>query len=101
HFISKVNRNEYFVAEGENKHHYDEMMLNKYLKDLLKKGTFIVQKYIETRTIDGQPFDIRVHMMKDGNGEWSFVNNYPELVSIMHLYPLPEKRDILEKYMAF
>lgn len=79
HFISKVNRNEYFVAEGENKHHYDEMMLNKYLKDLLKKGTFIVQKYIETRTIDGQPFDIRVHMMKDGNGEWSFVNNYPRI----------------------
>src|SRR5699024_3251492 len=83
--ISKVNRNDYFVVEGENKHHYDEMMLNKYLKDLLKKGIIIVTSYIENQTIEGQLFDIRMHMMKDGNGEWSFVNNYPR-ISIHHAY---------------
>ncbi|MBP1971729.1 glutathione synthase/RimK-type ligase-like ATP-grasp enzyme [Virgibacillus natechei] len=83
HFISKSTIDDYFVAEGENESHYNEMMLTQYLRDLLKKGTFIVQKYIETRTKEGQPFDIRVHMMKDGNGEWSSVESYPR-VGINH-----------------
>src|SRR5699024_5162458 len=35
--------------------------------------------YIETRTIDDHPFDIRVHMMKNENGDWSFVQIYPRI----------------------
>ncbi|GIN70753.1 hypothetical protein J14TS2_12280 [Bacillus sp. J14TS2] len=79
HYIEKKNALDYFVALGEKETHYNEVTLGQYLRELIKKGPFIVQEYIETRTIDGQPFDIRVHMMKDGNGEWSFVNIYPRI----------------------
>lgn len=79
HFISKEKNDQYFVAIEDKEKYYSEFSLSNYLRDLIKKGTFIVQKYIETRTIDGQPFDIRVHMMKDGNGEWSFVKIYPRI----------------------
>src|SRR5699024_11271563 len=67
------------MAEGEKEIEHSEMSLRKYLNELLDKGTFIVQQYINTRTIDGQPFDIRVHMMKGGEGEWSFVDIYPRI----------------------
>ncbi|HLT55708.1 MAG TPA: YheC/YheD family protein, partial [Bacillota bacterium] len=79
HFISKEKNDQYFVAIGDKEEYYNEFSLSNYLRELIKKGTFIVQKYIETRSIDGQPFDIRVHMMKDGNGEWSFVKIYPRI----------------------
>src|SRR5699024_4205312 len=36
-------------------------------------------KYIETRTMDGNPFDIRVHMMKDGYARWSYANIRPRI----------------------
>src|SRR5699024_9079766 len=43
------------------------------------KSTFIVQQYIKSRTIDGHPFDIRVHMMKNEENEWEFVHKYPRI----------------------
>ncbi|WP_071393511.1 YheC/YheD family protein [Bacillus tuaregi] len=79
HFIERNKTDDYFVAIGEREYHYSELQLNQYLRDLMRKSVFIVQKYIETRTKEGKPFDIRVHMMKDGNGNWSFVNNYPRI----------------------
>lgn len=79
HFISKEDDNSYFVALGDKEKYYNEFSLSNYLRDLIKQGTFIVQKYIETRTIDGQPFDIRVHMMKNGKEDWSFVQIYPRI----------------------
>lgn len=79
HFISKEDDNSYFVALGDKEKYYNEFSLSNYLRKLIKQGTFIVQKYIETRTIDEQPFDIRVHMMKNGKNEWSFVNIYPRI----------------------
>lgn len=79
HFISKEEDGSYFMVIGEKEENHSEFSLSNYLRDLLKKGTFIVQEYIETRTVDGQPFDIRVHMMKDEKGNWSFVIIYPRI----------------------
>src|SRR5699024_1024921 len=45
----------------------------------MEKSTFIVQQYIKSRTIDGHPFDIRVHMMKNEENEWEFVHKYPRI----------------------
>lgn len=79
HLIQKIKMNEYFVVNGEKETYHNEFSLSDYLRSMIKKGTFIVQQYIETRTKEGNPFDIRVHMMKDGNGKWSFVHCYPRI----------------------
>ncbi|GIO24193.1 YheC/YheD family protein [Oceanobacillus sp. J11TS1] len=79
HFIQKVRMNEYFVVDGDKETYHSEFSLSDYLRSMIKKGTFVVQRYIETRTKEGNPFDIRVHLMKDGHGEWSFVNCYPRI----------------------
>ncbi|ARK32092.1 YheC/YheD family protein [Halalkalibacter krulwichiae] len=83
HFIEKKNIDNYFLALGEIERTYSEMYLTQYLREILKNGKFIVQKYIESRTIDNQPFDIRVHMMKNEKNDWSFVNIHPR-VGVYH-----------------
>lgn len=79
HLIEKQTTDQYLLVEGENQEQYNEFALSNYLRTLLKKGSFIVQKYISTRTKEGNPFDIRVHLMKDGSGNWSFVKRYPRI----------------------
>ncbi len=79
HYISKREKNNYFVTESDTEKEYNEISLRKYLNELISKGTFIVQKYIHTRTIDGSPFDIRVHMFKNRNDEWDFASIYPRI----------------------
>ena len=79
HLIQKIEMNKYFVVDGDKETYHSEFSLSDYLRSMIRKDTFIVQRYIETRTKEGNPFDIRVHMMKDGNGEWSFTNSYPRI----------------------
>lgn len=52
---------------------------NEYLDALLSRRSFIVQKFIQTKTIDNQPFDLRAHLMKNGENKWSIVNVYPRI----------------------
>ena len=50
-----------------------------WLQLYTKDEGFLLQKYIKSRTIDGDPFDIRAHMMRDKDGEWSYVAYYPRI----------------------
>lgn len=79
HYISKISMDNYQMVIGNKKYNYNEIEITRYLRDLIKRGKYIVQQYINTRTKDGQPFDIRVHLMKNGNETWSCVNIYPRI----------------------
>lgn len=43
---------------------------------LAEKGSFIVQRYIHTRTKDDEPYHFRAHVQKDHNGEWQITHIY-------------------------
>lgn len=79
HFIEKLRTNEYKVAVNDSIELYNELNLKEYIRELIKSETYIVQKYIESRTIEGQPFDIRAHLMKDRTGNWSTAKIYPRI----------------------
>lgn len=83
HYISKIDKNKYFLAIRESniekEIEYTEVELRKYFSNLMEKSVFIVQQYIKSRTIDGHPCDIRIHMMKNGKNEWEFVSIYPRI----------------------
>lgn len=55
------------------------------------KGSFVIQPFIRSVTNDGNPFDIRAHLMKNGLGEWAIARVYPRIgarssvVSNLHL----------------
>ncbi|CAM5795525.1 MULTISPECIES: YheC/YheD family endospore coat-associated protein [Brevibacillus] len=44
--------------------------LNTYLAGFIGGRTFLVQPYLSLHTPDGTPFDVRVLVQKNGNGEW-------------------------------
>ncbi|WP_080873002.1 YheC/YheD family protein [Oceanobacillus timonensis] len=79
HLIRKVKMNEYFVVDGDKETYHSEFSLSDYLRSMIKKRIFVVQRYIDTRTKEGNPFDIRVHLMKNGKGQWSTVNIRPRI----------------------
>ncbi|WP_062050200.1 YheC/YheD family protein [Bacillus sp. JCM 19034] len=101
HYIEKVDHSNYLVALKEQKKEYSELGLNDYLRSLVKKGVFIVQEYIETRTKEGNPFDIRVHLMKDGSGDWSFVESYPRIGVGFATILVPSKGGYMSKLTGF
>src|SRR5699024_12196561 len=46
-----------------------EARLTEFMKDLLKHR-YIMQKYVHSQTLDGQPFNCRLHFEKNGFGDW-------------------------------
>jgi len=79
HHIEKLSDDNYLVVQKDAEATYSDIALRKYLNQLINSGTWIVQQYINTRTIDNHPFDLRVHMMKDGNGKWKIAHIYPRV----------------------
>lgn len=82
----------YFVRKKGNRfivsEHRQEKILNydnfkKWITDilLLRKFSYLIQRYVECKTRDGEPFDIRSHMQKDKNGNWCITRIYPRIGS--------------------
>lgn len=46
-----------------------------FAKKLQNKG-YIVQKYISSRSIYGDPYDCRIHFEKNGQGEWAVAKSF-------------------------
>ncbi|WP_096190268.1 YheC/YheD family protein [Evansella halocellulosilytica] len=79
HLVEKIKLDKYYVVEGGNKQYLNYNELTNYFRSLIRKGTLIVQKYIRTRTKEGNPFDIRAHMLKNDQGEWDYAIIYPRI----------------------
>ncbi|TSB48500.1 YheC/YheD family protein [Alkalicoccobacillus porphyridii] len=78
-FIELRGMNDYFIADGDDKRHITEIELIKIIKERIKSSNYLVQKYIETRTLDNQPFDVRVHLLKGRENEWVLSKMYPRI----------------------
>lgn len=54
---------------------------DQWLNDLIliKRNTYIVQKYVHTRTKENEPYHIRAHVQKDHNGKWVLTHIYPRI----------------------
>src|SRR5690625_1995247 len=79
HYIEKLNNFDYIVIHKDNDRKINEFELNQYMRNLIKKGEWVIQKFIETRTKENYPFDIRVHLMKNYTNSWNYVEIYPRI----------------------
>ena len=53
------------------RHEFEEL----YRSEMIQRK-YILQKYVSSRSKQGDPFDCRVHVEKNGKGEWESANNY-------------------------
>lgn len=42
-------------------------------EEIFSDNRYVVQKYIQSRTWQGDPFDCRIHLEKNGNGHWRII----------------------------
>lgn len=50
-----------------------------FLNNYLQKNKVVAQKFIQCRTLENQPFDIRVHLVRGDKGKWNFSIIYPRI----------------------
>ncbi|WP_077601528.1 YheC/YheD family protein [Oceanobacillus sojae] len=50
--------------------------LENFYNNKLTEKKHVIQKYITSRTPQGDPFDCRIHMEKNGKGEWVVAKKY-------------------------
>jgi glutathione synthase/RimK-type ligase-like ATP-grasp enzyme len=50
--------------------------LKKFFEETLKGNGYIIQKYVTSRSLQGDPFDCRIHVEKNGQGKWVSARNF-------------------------
>lgn len=78
YFIEKKDHR-YAVTFNTTMQWYTEQQLSKFIETKLKQEPFISQPYIQSVTKSGQVFDFRLHVQKNGEGEWVITTIYPRV----------------------
>lgn len=68
-------------AEGEREETLSEQALVERLSQRLSSRPHVMQRYILSRSPGGLPFDIRLHVRRDGRGTWVVVKIYVRIGS--------------------
>ena len=61
--------------------------IEKRISGRLQYREYLAQPYINSRTADGRPFDIRVHVQRGEDGEWGVTRAYVRIAEVSS--PLP------------
>lgn len=69
----------YEVIEGTDKYEFDQPEFEQFLKERLDAKKYLIQPYIKSVTKAGLTFDFRLHVQKNGKGEWEITLIYPRI----------------------
>ncbi|GIO26470.1 YheC/YheD family protein [Ornithinibacillus bavariensis] len=90
YLLSNRGENIYFITKKNNRfilldHKKERILSNEAFEQWIKsvilkeKDSYIIQKYIHTRTKNNEPYHIRAHVQKDGEGKWVLTHIYPRV----------------------
>src|SRR5699024_7710169 len=75
-YILTKKDNKYLLGYQKTEKMLSLQELREFFEEKLKNKRYILQKCILSRTIQGDPFDCRIHMEKNGDGKWVNAKNY-------------------------
>ncbi|MCH7322329.1 YheC/YheD family protein [Solibacillus sp. MA9] len=78
YYIS-ILANGYEVQKDTQKEKLTKDQLDTFLKKQLAEEAFILQPYIQSTLKNGQVFDFRIHVQKNGEGKWIITTVYPRV----------------------
>ncbi|HEY2421187.1 MAG TPA: YheC/YheD family protein [Neobacillus sp.] len=78
-YFIKTTKNGFVINKDSNDQSYTKEELINLTNSLLKKNTYIVQPYICSKTKSGLVFDFRLHVQKNGEGNWVVTTIYPRI----------------------
>lgn len=70
---------EYIINDKGYINQYNERWFASYIKKRLAKRKYLIQVYIHSTTKDGFAYDIRLHMIKNKDGEWQTPIIFPRV----------------------
>lgn len=76
--IEKTKRG-YRVLTDSTSREYSEDGFSVFFSQTISDRTYICQPFIESKTKEGHPFDVRIHTRKNSEGNWSTVKIYPRI----------------------
>lgn len=78
YYIEKVN-NGYEILLGSEKINYNFNQMSDFISKYISHDDYLVQPYINCRTKSGNSYDFRLHVQKNGNGQWVITRIYPRI----------------------
>lgn len=75
-YIEKIN-DLYKINQSKTSETVNYYSLKNYISECLEKESYLLQPYIHSKTKNGLVFDLRLHVQKNGNGEWVVTAIYP------------------------
>ncbi len=89
--VWKTKKNDYaFIREKGKAVHCKS--IDKLYKKLKTKRAQIVQASINLAKINGRPFDVRVLMIRDGNGQWQYIGMLAKVAGLGGYYKQAKQR---------
>lgn len=79
YFIWRETTDIHVVIEGANRFEYTKAELYQVLTDIIPTRNYLLQPFIESKTKTGLTYDLRVHVQKNGTGEWVINLIYPRI----------------------
>ncbi|MFP7288352.1 YheC/YheD family protein [Shouchella clausii] len=78
-YTLKKKENNYILSTDDKTSTYDWYEFRDVVNQTFLKRLFIIQPYIESKTKEGHPFDVRIHVRKNRTGDWKIVKIYPRI----------------------
>lgn len=75
-YILKKENKSFVLGYQKKEQELTKDELKDFFKESIEGKKYIIQKYILSRTLQGDPFDCRVHVEKNGAGEWVSARNF-------------------------
>lgn len=75
-YVLRKEENKYILGYQKEQQELTHDGFVQYYEEALKGNGYIVQKHIHSRTKQGDPFDCRIHVEKNGEGDWEVARNF-------------------------
>lgn len=81
-FFIETVRERYHLIIGTESIQYNFDELRSFVSARMREELYMVQPYIRCRTKSGAPYDFRMHVQKNGSGEWEITAIYPRIGAV-------------------
>ncbi|MEZ2457744.1 YheC/YheD family protein [Salinicoccus roseus] len=75
YIVEKID-DKYKVGHYTEENHFTEDEMKDFYYENIDGKKFILQKYVTSKTLQGDPFDCRIHLEKNGEGKWQIAKKY-------------------------
>ncbi|WP_409303880.1 YheC/YheD family protein [Peribacillus sp. SCS-155] len=77
--IKKAESGDFDITESGTDHSLTKEELSILLTDRIKEMEYLVQPFMAFKMKEGQVYDFRLHVQKDGKGNWTITTIYPRV----------------------